>query len=244
MRLDAAASSTAGVVLVRFQYAATGSGTWTDICTATTAPYTCLWDTSTLADGSYDLRAQLLDGTGRLTSSTVVGARTVVNAAPPGPVAPDVQTSNGGSTAGLIETGDSITFTYSCQVDLRTVRQGWAGGPTPVVLRVRDVAETETLTVVGANLGVVNLNGNYLKKDRTLDIEATMTAGSVTAGGQVRSIVTVTLGHLPSGSNGALETVTTPTTLTWTPSSTVKDLAGQGCTSARVTESGPPDVDF
>ena len=49
---------------------------------------------------------------------------------------------------------------------------------------------------------------------------------------------------LPTGSNGTLETVTSPTTLVWAPSGLVRDLAGQSCGSGTVTENGAADVDF
>ena len=64
--LVATASSTAGVTSVRIQYAPTGTTTWTDVCTDTTSPYSCAWYTTTVADGSYDVRAILLAGDERL----------------------------------------------------------------------------------------------------------------------------------------------------------------------------------
>ena len=46
------------------------------MCTDTTAPYSCAWDTSALADGQYSLRARATDRAGYETTSDV--ARTTV----------------------------------------------------------------------------------------------------------------------------------------------------------------------
>jgi chitinase len=72
-----------GVKSVTIQRAAVGSSTWTDICTDTTAPFSCDWATTGLADGAYDLRATAVDNagnttTGATTRTTVANAMTVV----------------------------------------------------------------------------------------------------------------------------------------------------------------------
>ena len=58
--LSASASSDRGIARVRFQVAPTGTGTWTDACEATAAPYTCAWDTAG-DDGLLDVRAVARD---------------------------------------------------------------------------------------------------------------------------------------------------------------------------------------
>ena len=56
--VSAPASDTgSGVAQVVVQYAAAGSSTWTTLCTDTTSPYSCTWDTLTVLDGDYQLRA-------------------------------------------------------------------------------------------------------------------------------------------------------------------------------------------
>jgi hypothetical protein len=79
--LSATATSDRPIVGVRFQTAPAGSGTWTDRCTDDIAPYACDWDTTGVADGSYDVRAIALDASGYSQNSTV-GARRVDNTAP------------------------------------------------------------------------------------------------------------------------------------------------------------------
>ncbi len=47
-------------------------GDWVTVCTKTTAPYTCSWDTATQPDGDYDLRAIATDNAGYTTTSDLV----------------------------------------------------------------------------------------------------------------------------------------------------------------------------
>lgn len=71
-----------GVVSVRIERAPSGGSAWTEVCTMTTAPYTCpALDTATVADGLYDLRATAVDGMGRASTSTRAGRR-IDNTAP------------------------------------------------------------------------------------------------------------------------------------------------------------------
>ena len=72
----------AGIASVRFQYAPTGTTTWADACTDTSTPYSCAWDTTTLADGVYDLRALSTDNAGNTRASTTIASRRVDNVAP------------------------------------------------------------------------------------------------------------------------------------------------------------------
>ena len=70
-----------GVVSARFQRSVSGANTWTDIATDTTNPYSVTWNTTTLTDGLYDLRAITTDGVGHTFTSTLVTVR-VDNTAP------------------------------------------------------------------------------------------------------------------------------------------------------------------
>ena len=64
-----------GVADVRFEAAPAGTGTWTTLCADTTSAYTCSLDTTTLADGLYDLHAIATDAAGNTTTATVTGRR-------------------------------------------------------------------------------------------------------------------------------------------------------------------------
>jgi hypothetical protein len=107
--LSATATDPAGVASVAFERKSTSVSTWTTICTGATAPYACSLNTTTLADGDYDLRAKATDALGHVSYSTLT-ARSVDNTVP-APV--DVQAGNGGATPGRPEAGDWVSFSWS-----------------------------------------------------------------------------------------------------------------------------------
>ncbi|YCK79797.1 Ig-like domain-containing protein (plasmid) [Arthrobacter sp. D3-18] len=76
-----AATSTdahSGVAQVSLQYARTGTSTWTTVCALTESPYSCRFDTTTVADGSYSFRAISVDAAGNSATSATL-SRTVDN---------------------------------------------------------------------------------------------------------------------------------------------------------------------
>jgi hypothetical protein len=243
LRADANAPS--GITSIRVQRAPAGGSTWTDVCTGTTAPLSCSFDTRTVADGSYDLRAVLLDARGTTTTSTVVAGRVVDNSPLRGA---DVQATNGGGTVGRLDNGDTLTYSYSERIAPTSALAGWDGSARTVAVRLRDGnavgggAKDDTVDVTGTNLGAVNLRGDYVKSGKTVQWSGTMTATTVTVGTTTRTVVTVRLGAVTSGSG--LRTVTGTASLQWTPSGAVVDLAGRPCSTAPVTESGTADRDF
>ena len=246
--LTAAANAGSGVTSVRIQRAPTGGSTWTDVCTDTSAPYTCSFVTTSVADGSYDLRAVLLDGAGRTTTSAIVAARVVDNSLVR---ALDVQTTNGG-TAGRLDNGDKLVLTYGERISPASVLAGWDGSATAVTVRLRDgnllglgssgdtVDVLKGSTVVG--LGSVVLGRDFVKSSKTVTFNATLSAATTTVSGATRTIVTVQLGTVASGSG--LKTVTSTGSLRWTPSAAATDLSGNSCSTAPVTETGTLDRDF
>ncbi|TNM38279.1 signal peptidase I [Nocardioides albidus] len=247
--VTAQGNSTAGVVSVHLQYAATGTTTWTDLCADPAAPYTCTWDTTTVANGSYDLRALLLDSRGTTTVSAVVAGRRVDNSRLR---AVDVQTGNGEGTVGRVDAGDTLTLTYSEVVAPGTVTSGWSGAALPVTLRLRDgnlvggTNRTDTVDVLrngaAVHLGSVNLREDYVKGRKTALFNATLTATTVTVDGVERTVVTLVVGTLASG-NG-LRTVTTPSTLAWTPATAALSASGGACAATPAYESGSADREF
>ena len=70
-----------GITNVRFQYAPTGTSTWTDICTDASTPYTCSWVTTAETDAVYDVRALAIDSAGNTTASATQ-TRTLDNNGP------------------------------------------------------------------------------------------------------------------------------------------------------------------
>jgi hypothetical protein len=79
--LTATAASDRGLASVTFQSSPAGANTWTNLCVDNVAPYTCDFDTLSVADGLRDLRAVVLDTAG-YSRESVVSARRVDNTAP------------------------------------------------------------------------------------------------------------------------------------------------------------------
>lgn len=248
--LTAAANSTAGVASVRIQVAPAGTTTWSTLCTVAAVPYSCNWNTTGYADGTYDLRAVLTDRNGKETVSATVAARRVDNS--PLRVA-DIRTTNAGAVEGRLEPGDSMSFVYSQHVNLATVTPGWAGASLPVTVRLRDgnllglgngqdVLDVQR-TGSSVNLGSVNLKQNYAKNRKTVVFNATMTAATETVGGIPRNVVTVVLGSVASGGAG-IRTSGAAANMVWTPTSAVSSPAGVAGSLAPLTETGILDREF
>jgi len=133
--LSATATDVSGVQSLAVQYAPAGSGTWTTICTDTSTPYSCAWNTTGVANGAYDLRALGTDTDGRQSASTVLAGRIVDNSSP---AAVDVQVTRAGA-ADRIDT-DAVVFTYSQSMLPASILTGWNGASTAITVRVTDKA--------------------------------------------------------------------------------------------------------
>jgi Bacterial Ig domain len=237
--LSANASDPAGVASVTIQRKPTSGSSWTSICTDTTSSYSCSWNTATLADGSYDLRATATDSLGRQTTSATIAARVVDNTAPTGS---DVQVANGSGTAHKMDAGDTLTFTWSEAMSANSILAGWNGSATAVTVRATDAGTADTLSIYNAanttrlriTSGAQNL---LLRADRTDAAGATFAATAVLSGNRV----TITLGALQGG-NSKLSTKTAA--MAWTPSSFATDLAGNAAATTAVNESSPIGRDF
>ena len=185
-------------------------------------------------------KAYTITATDVATNSVTQGGFnvTVDNTVPSGT---NVQTTNAG-VAGQPGLGDTMTLTFSEQIDPQTVLAGWTGTLTPVVVRITQAAGGDQVTVRNAAntavlpLGTVNLVGtNYLTTTR--DFGATGTASTMVQSG---SAITVTLGT-PSGAVG---TQAAANNMIWTPSATATDRAGNACHTTIATEAIPLDIDF
>lgn len=247
--LVATASSTAGVTSVRIQRTPAGTTTWTDVCTDTSTPYACTWNTVLVADGPYDLRAVLLDGAGRTTISPIVPGRRVDNS----PLrAYDVQTANGAYTVGKLEPGDTMSFTYTEEATPASIMSGWSGAATSVTLRLRDgglLGQGSTGDTVdflrsggAVNLGSVNLRQDYIKSSRSAQFAATMTASITTVNGVPATRVTIVIGNQTSGQS--VHMAYFASTMLWTPSALVTDLSGRAASTTPAYELGRLDREF
>lgn len=235
--ISATASDPAGVQSVEFDYRTSPSGTWTTICTAATAPYTCSVATNGVSDGSYDLRALATDTVGH-TSTSLVTARTIDNTAPRGT---DVQGANGG-VAGRVDAGDTLTFTYSEPIAPATIMSGWNGSATAVTVNFTKSGSKYGLSVWDAagttRLGLTSSTQDLQPGQNWVSANTSFNATMAQSG----STVVVTFGSKRSGTIAT--GVSGTNAMTWTPSTAATDLAGNPCASTAVTESGPADVDF
>jgi hypothetical protein len=69
---------------MRFEYKPSAGSTWSTACTDSTppSPFSCSWNTTTVTDGSYDVRAVAIDAAGNVRNSTAVTARAIDNSGP------------------------------------------------------------------------------------------------------------------------------------------------------------------
>ena len=156
-----------------------------------------------------------------------------------------------GTQDGKPDAGDQVVFTYSQVMSANSIMSGFTGSSTAVFVQltrttgnssVLQICQTGTCSAA-VNLGSVSLGdptGNrYLGSGTTAYLNATMSM--TTVGG--RSVVTVTLGTLISGTITALAPTSTTTTLTWTPSGAATNLGGTASSTTAVNES-PAKANF
>jgi hypothetical protein len=196
---------------------------------------------SGLAAGSVSYTITATDAAGNATSATSFTA-TVDNTAP---AASGIATANGGATTGKPDLGDTMTLTFSEQIDPATVLAGWSGSSTPIVVRITNVAgQHDKVTFWNAAnttqlpLGSVDLGqAGYVSTGGAITFGATGTASTMV---QAAGVLTITLGT-PSAT---ATRVNTNTTMIWTSTTTVADLAGNAATGNVFTETGSADAEF
>ncbi len=162
------------------------------------------------------------------------------------PSATDIQAANGGATVGRAEAGDTLVYTFSEAMDPDTIASGWtASGAQNVVLRLVDgglgndtvqiwnAANTAQLPLGSVDLGRID----YILTG-TATFGASGTASAMTMSG---SAVTITLGT--AGGSGT-NTAAGNGTMTWTPSATPTDGAGNPMSVTPRTETGAADREF
>ena len=161
------ADTGSGVSSAQFQTSPHGAGTWSNLGAAdATSPYGVTWNTTTYADGQYDVRVVTTDKSGNTFTSAAVMAE-VQNSAP---TATALQLLDGGGTAGKAEQGDRVVATFSETLRVSTLCSTWSGdfsdqtlaalGDVTVTLTDGGLAN-DTLTVTSASctfhFGTINL---------------------------------------------------------------------------------------
>jgi hypothetical protein len=173
------------------------------------------------------------------------------------PTATNVQTTNvGGGTAGRAQLGDTITFTFSEQIDPQSILSGWTGASTSVVVRLIDggcglscsddsfaiynAANTSQLPLGTVNLNRVDYNGTGATLSGTnapITFGASGTASTMVQSG---SSITITLGTASATAN----TAGGNGTMAWDSTTTPYDAAGNVATGNNPNEGGGADKEF
>ena len=203
---------------------------------------------ASLAVGTYGYSLTSTDVAGN--AGTQTGFSVIVDNT--APVASDVQTANAGGTAGKAELGDTITFTFSEPIEPGSILSGWGGTSTSVVVRIDDgtnlglgndpltvwnSANSAQLPLGSVDLGRSDYRVTLLGLGGPISFGASGTPSTMVMSGNQ---VTVTLGT-PSAT---ADTAAGTGTMTWTPSTTPWDRAGNRLSGGAATESGSADKEF
>ena len=150
----------------------------------------------------------------------------------PAPTATDVQTTNhAGGTAGKLEALDTIIYTFSEGVEPGSILGGWDGTATTISAGIANQGASDDFTTPATNLGPVDLAANYAGGNRTIPNSTMVMSGNT---------VTITLGTPSGGTN----TIAANTLMTWSPTATIVDYAGNAMSTTARAETGPADKDF
>jgi hypothetical protein len=239
--LSGAAGNAAGdatTVTVRIYSGASATGTPVQTLTPTRSAATWTATAATLADGTYTARATQTDGSGNTGTSTA--STFILDTARPTATSVSAANKGGaGTTAGKLDSGDTITFTYSEAVDPTSVLSGWNGASIAVRVRFTAGLPNDTFTVLDGSggttvkLGSVTTNGDYVS------LTTTITASTMVRSADGRSIV-VTLGTPSNVSPLAV----TAKNMSWTVGAGIKDLAANIITTPASRAETDLDVDF
>jgi hypothetical protein len=159
------------------------------------------------------------------------------------PSASDVQTTNvSGGTTGKAEAGDTIVLTNSEQIDANSVLAGWTGASTPVVVRLNDGINDSVQIYNAANSAVLPLGTIDMGRIDYTTLNSTFGAsGTPSTMVQSGTTITITLGT----QGGGLPTTALGTgRMSWTPSGTATDRAGNAASTTAATEGMGNDRDF
>jgi hypothetical protein len=143
-----------------------------------------------------------------------------------------------GTTAGKLDSGDTITFAFSEAIDAGSLLAGWSGASVAVRVRFTGVSTNDSFTVQDSGggttvkLGTVTTNGNYVTANTNI-------ASTMVRSADGRSVV-VTLGTpgnlslLPVGAKN----------MSWTLAPGPKDLAANTLATPATRAETDADVDF
>jgi hypothetical protein len=195
-----------------------------------------------LGAGSASFTVSLTDSASAKTTTSY--SVTVDNTTPTGS---GIQSANaGGGTAGRAEAGDTITLTYNEQLDPDSLFSDWDGSSMNVAVVLVDGGSSANDTiqvwdvprVTQIPLGTIDLGRKDYLTSHSVDVFGySGTPSTMVMNG---STITITLGT-PSVT---ADTATGSGTMTWTPSASATDRAGNAASTSAVTENGSADKEF
>ena len=154
----ARATAGSGISSVRFEWRAAG-GTWAEVATVTSAPYSTTWDPTGQLSGAYELRAIVTDAAGNATRAPATRSRSTRRRPTwPEPIAPDARrldtlgvTTSGGAAKVVYECARAPAAAGSVAGDRDRDRAPWRVGFDPTVARdgaydIRATASTPSAT--------------------------------------------------------------------------------------------------
>jgi len=195
-----------------------GSGTvqWTGVSTAT------------LNQGTITFKAWVTEGGSTSANTTSTYTKDTV-----APTASNVAANNKtGGTAGKMDSGDTVVFTFSEQMDPASILTGWSGSSTNVTLAVTNSGGSDSISITSCNYGTLATAADLVSTSITWTNSAMVQSGAT---------VTITLGTVSDATK--LKTDSTSQNMTWTPSTSAKDRAGNAMSSTAKAETDN-DVDF
>jgi hypothetical protein len=223
-----------GVQSVAIQEKLSSQSTWTTVCTDTTSPYSCTLNSTTVPDGSYDFQAVATDNLGNTATSTPVTQRVVSNSAP---TATGFLATDHGGTAGVIQTTDAATLTFSEEMSTTSILSTWTNAATSQNVTVRFInGTTDTMQVWNAaNTAQLPLGTVDLKQDYVPVAGATFAStmvGTVQSDGSFDVAITLgtKTGTVNASAPGKSKAVWTPS-----PPTGATDLAGTAMTTTAFT---------
>jgi hypothetical protein len=197
------------------------------------------------ASGTYTIKYFSVDKVGNAESVKTAGTAICIDTTAPAPT--DVVLANGGLVAGTAESGDTLTVTYSEQIDATTFCSTWtnsgiqAMSNTSMRIQIANTGSNDTLTItaVGSNcggtgnfhFGSVTLGGNYVGGTRTFG--SSLGASQITWDPSDRTL-TLKLGT----ASGTVMSGIAAGTPSYTPSSSLKDIAGNTISTSAFSPGG------
>lgn len=125
-------------------------------------------------------------------------------------------------TSGKPEKGDDIVLEFNREVDPASIVSGWDGsGTKSVTVTITNNSSEDTLSVSGATTGTIALKGDFV-------------AGTVNFTGSTLSLDGATVTIILGTGSGSVKTVGNVKPV-WSPSTSIRDIVGDACSSATVT---------